>query len=255
MSKNLTPHIPGRVYDQFFTPLVGSEAAIQELQDGLTAAVRAHPVGDYYASDPYDRLKHSFSSAVQAAAHGTSTTADQLQHLVNNGMPGIGIAARSLQTVGDIYTAQAQVPQGADVVRASARTATKMVYGVAFSGKVVGGLNLEALAMGTNPRNPLTYPLSMLGLITMRIPPIVGISRRSFKVDTDAEGQISITQRYRRLSKANDGQCPATQSRVTSAGGDKRPELLSLLTVLEDVVVKEIYPYQFPVKDTPAGGE
>lgn len=171
-----------------------------------------------------------------------------------NGLLGGRLAVAALRTVGDIYARDTTVPQDVSGVNRNTLGALRYIYGMAFSGKLTGWVNFEAISRGLNPRNPLTIPVSLLR--SRDYPPDTQkVSTRAFVAEADQDGQLSIRPRHKRLKGTGNHQCPATQTRVSDGEGT-RPALLTLVKTAGIVAVSEIFPKQFPiVHEEMAGAE
>ena len=240
--------IPQTSFNQFFAPLVGDQARVEELRDNLAARVNGDEI---YPKDPYDQLDAGLTTAIEQVADGhianesfTRTDTRRWELMKVNGLLGGRLAIAALRTVGDIYASDAAEPQDILGVNMNTIGALRYIYGMAFSGKLAGWANFEAISRGMNPRNPLSIPTSILvGRQDPTISPRV--AKKAFAVTADQTGQLSIRPRYKRLKGLRNRQCPATLARVS--GGERTPALLTLIKTVGEVTVSEIFPKQFPI--------
>jgi hypothetical protein len=241
--------IPAESFNQFFAPLVGDTAKVEQLRGSLVTRINAEQV---YPTDPYESLDAGLSAAIgQVAddhiAHQSFTRTDtrRWELMKVNGLLGGRLAISALRAVGDIYASEAAVPQDIAGVNSNAIGALRYIYGMAFSGKLVGWTNFEAIRRGLNPRNPATIPACIL--VSRENPAIYPkVAKSAFAVTADQDGQLSIRPRHKRLKGVTNRQCPATHVRV-SDGERSRPALMTLIKTTGEVVVSEIFPKQFPI--------
>lgn len=181
------------------------------MHDGLVTRVNAE---ELYPSNPYDRLDAGFAAAIEQVADDhianqsfTRTDTRRWEVMKVNGLLGGRLAIAALRTVGDIYADDAAVPQDISGVNRNTLGVLRYIYGMAFSGKLAGWTNFEAISRGLNPRNPLTIPASIL---LSREDPTNSprVAKRAFTVTADQTGQLSISPRHKRLKGVSSHQCP-----------------------------------------------
>ena len=247
-------HLPEQTFEQFYAPLVGTEANIDLLRRGLTASVRSYRDQDnFHSTDPFSRLLSGLSTTMLlSTARVDGLSKSQSTSVFANGAFAGTLVVNALRAVGDIYASRATVPQKADVVQKSTDRVLRHVFGIAFAGPTVGSYNLEALNLGLNPRNPLAVPAlalaSSLPFIDFFTKGRRTISKRSFIVDEDEMGQLDIAPRYHRVKWANGRHCPAADKTVEVCG-KTRSALFTFMRTVGSVAVAEIYPYFFHIEE------
>jgi hypothetical protein len=241
----LTRAVPEGHFEQFFAPLVGDETQADAFHDRLAERLEAP---DDAATDPYAKLQKGVLEVVRETATGhlgDDVEGRELRHwqrLEVNGDLGSRAVVAGLKAVGSIYETEAEIPQRLSNVQRSTSRVLKHIYGAAFAGKMVGAVNLTALLWGRNPRRPLTLLYVKEAALA---PP--GAHRRSFNVETDAEGQLDIRPRYKHMGRVLDRRCPATQTRV-ERGGRQRSALLMFMNTIGEVAIEDIFPNQFDIE-------
>lgn len=240
--------------EQFYEPLVGDAARVDELKDLLTELVNPGSE-EFDYTNPYLRLYEGAASLIDRAASripdagGTEKLA-----IRNNGDFAMGQTVSVVEAVGKVYEARAKVPQDIDRVQRSTDKALLHLYGIAFSDNSTAFINLVSYFRGRNPRNPLSYAAAKYILLASRLgvrqPPLDSVRTRAFSAEEDEAGQLDVRPKFkRRLPKKVGQKCPASEIRTGEVSG-QRSALWMLMGAVGEVAVKEIFPNYFPIADS-----
>lgn len=237
--------IPSEYFDDFYHSLVGTDEQAQRLHEELAERVRNR--GE--TADPFTALDIGVLNAIQGAALEYDNPMRQAS-TVANGIFGLRLALATLRTLDSLYTTHATVPQEIERVTRATNLALLHLHGIAFGNKANATINIGALMLGRNPRNPLS--VVRIGARTLFSPKVVDrryTHPRSYRVHKDAAGQMDIHPSFKnRGSPPSTTGCPAAHSRVESRG-KKRSGLFTLMKVAGGVTVAEIYPNHFPMRE------
>lgn len=227
-----------RHFEAFYPPLVGNEDAIGELQDRLAWSVHRNP------GSPYVGLFEGFATEQKAVLQHISG-----QHPGEDDQTAIGtsLTVATLETVGNIYARRAEVAQTAESVAANVNRASRFAFRLAFTGKVVGNLNLAVLRRGLNPRNPLNAPILCGQILADALLPIK-VHRRVFTTSVVEAGQLDLQLRPLLVGKVRDRQCPAVFAKAEH-GGRMRSALLTYMQTIGTVAMQDIYPEMFEIEE------
>jgi hypothetical protein len=232
--------------EAFFEPMVGKESKASDLLTGLRFDIAAT---DEFG-DPFNTLRGSVFEAMRDAARANYTN-DQSERWLSMaavGQIGVGLAIESLRTLGELYE-QTSVPQQQSLVRDNAGRTMRHIRGIAFRNTDDGIKNAWGVHKGISPNNPLIWLYSRQKTRSLRN---TGLPASPYKVDKRAfrtkleDGQLIAWPRHKLAGPVSGLRCPATNVKVDR--GERRvPALSSLLGILSEVAVTDIYPGQFPI--------
>jgi hypothetical protein len=242
--------VPPERFDEFFAPVVGDTSRQQHLRHLLAISV-----GTDLAANPYASLRKGYESIVDRGIRTVerarpSKNLIERDHLINvksNAKSGGRFVISTLRTIGDIYaTHDLEVPQEYGGVRTNTQRAVRHIHGMAFSGADVAEINLTACKDGQDPRlSDSWFPTATHDFDTTN-----AYSVEMFTTQSTDDGQLRIYPRYPRLVDAGGAVCPATGARV-EVGGIQKSALLTLMQIVGDVAVEEIFARSFDISQMP----
>lgn len=260
---------PDRKFDAaqaFITNIVGAPERVEALQANLRQEVRigrekleaqqgkrpgwVHVGGKI---NPYETVFEGIRGQFEATRkkyvpyHDFSSNpmAQAIYSAEQNGLSGITVALMALNGLGEVYAKHATYPQTRSRVACSVGKTLRTVQLIAFNDTRIGRRNVSAMMVGTNPKRRLRTAIRMRstgGNVGAGIP----LDERSFTIG-DTDGQLVVSPRFMPLRTSKEGAgCPATATRIESEGRTL-PGLHTLLHAVGEVVLDEIYPYQFDI--------
>jgi len=239
-------------FDEFFAPLVGSPTEVSALRGRLADTL----TDSSYGSDMYARLATGVHHAMESAAGARMYSDDPdisgaWQRIARNSVVGTLLTVQGLRTLGNICHQYASVPQHPKTVGRNTNIMIGHIYGYAQTGGLAGSINAEALHLGLNPRKVtdvvrLFWHVSKHG-ISAEGDPYAVLSHKSFSVNQNTQGQITVQPRYRRRGKSGVMPCPAVEAKKVPGEKRLKPAMFTLLQTIGDVAVSEIYPQHFDI--------
>lgn len=245
-------------FGQFFEPLVGNTAVVEDSKAILAAHVNAYPHDDpngFHASDPYVRLREGVRELLSLGTDNIGSSHDKDTYVQNKvrraGALGLSLTVAVTKAVGDTYSELAVVPQNVHDVRHNSRRALRGLYSIAFLDSKSAKPNVEAFKRGESP--PSTVMATMINRLRFRKAVHSRkhrMGREAFTVGENEEGQLDIRLKYKDAAGKQPQyiKCPATETRV-GPPNQKRSALLTLMTAISDVAIAEIYPHYFELAD------
>ena len=236
------------VFDQFFAPLVGTEADVAALRTRLADEIHDdHPPG----MDAYDSLGIGLSvavrhSLVEASHSATMMQAIMLHTIGQNALFCMSVLASGIRTVGDIYAHDVTAPQHPTAIRRSIARVLGQTYSVARAGGETGSLNHASLRAGVSPTDLSEMSFDDMVALVMRRGRHGAFSRDAFIVAQDGAGQLDIRPRYAAIKGAGAHPCPATRS-IVEHSGRRHSALLTLMKATGMVALTDIFPDLFAV--------
>jgi len=234
--------------DAFFAPLVGSKAAIIDLQEDLSERIAPH----VEAPDAFLRLEAAANRVIQLTITDankpppdstSSTLSKEWRSIGANAPLGVQAAIGALITTSDIYARRARVPQATDRVKQNTDKALRYVYGNAFNDGYTAIYNGLGMRTGRNPANRFNKPFFLINFLYRGAEYAIP-HRRAFRVATDKDGQLDIRPRHRLINSKSEERCPATDARIGVAH-ESPSALLSFMRAISSVAVRDIYPHRF----------
>jgi hypothetical protein len=243
-------YTPPERFDDFFAPIVGDASHQRRARHLLAMCINVAP-----EADPYTRLREGYDLIVDKGmkevtkANPVYSFGELLQmiSIKANAAGGGRFVISALRAVGGIYANHGlDRPQIYGGVRTNTQRAVRYIHGIAFSGANVGDINLAACREGQNPRSCETwFPTAQKDDRTGK-----AFSPDMFTVRATDDGQLDIHPRYARLIETGDGRCPATYAKA-EADGIQKPALLTLMQIVGDVAVEEIFARSFDISQMP----
>lgn len=223
-----------------FELVAGTPEARETLLQTVTAEVTA-------VSSPQDRfavLKKGFTAAFLDAI--SISEAAFAEHISENAEFGMTVTGEVLEAIGVAYARKSYVPQQEEVVRSSTHRLLAHVHSLAFLDRKRAGKELEAFRLGISPRSIFMSPVSFIGNFLDGGGVPRKVHQRGLKVTRDADRQIHIAPRRKRVSRPGVARCPATHARVLIDGAP-RGALFETMKLAGDVAISSIYPSLFEI--------
>jgi hypothetical protein len=244
-STRATP-VPPELFDQFFDRLAGPDN-IYVVQGALAETVNT----PNDKLDKFQILARAVDGVVNWATRNLDvedTEESRLwkENIFAQGKVGVTGTVDTLRAIDRLYVNRASAPQEHGNVIKNTHRALRHLHKVAFSGAEIGKVNLEALYLGLNPKNPLLLPLIELSHVHRTRALKGNISHRAFRVSKDKEGQLDINPKYSHLPEAGDRKCPATGAIVETISGP-RSGLYTFMKIMGTVAIEEIFPHDFKI--------
>lgn len=243
--------VPGEYFDRFFDEIVGSQVAAEQFRTELAQYV----MPDAEADGAYVSLRAGASLIVHDTVADCRPPHESVKErlawakLESNANFGVKSTVAAIKAVGDIYQETAAVPQHEAAVTQNLERVLRHLYGIAFSGKFVGVMNMEALRSGLNPRRVADLP-SLFARYMVNVQQKLNFrDGLAATVDPDS-GQVDIRPHHPRMRKIANRQCPATYVRVKAEGDGSQRALWKFMQTIGSVAVTEIYPQKFPIIPT-----
>ncbi|MGB4758722.1 MAG: hypothetical protein WBP26_01570 [Candidatus Saccharimonadales bacterium] len=251
----------------FITATVGTPEIQAEFQSVLRSALQNEralqtiPKWRRTPKDPFSVLLQSAEEVfhdvkVNRVLARVPNDLQPAQKAHSNSITGTRITLQALSGLGDVYQDFPYKMHQRSNVQKSMCGILRATQSIAFGDADTGMLNLRALEYGFKPATTRDEAERRIAKAKKRKAPpsgyyhVLRFDSGSFTIDQTPDDQLLVSLKHD-LLKSPDGspRCPATNTRVEGKKPDapSRPGLHTFMRAIGEVVLDEIYPYQFQV--------
>jgi hypothetical protein len=248
----------------FVTAMVGTPEIQSDFQNILRGALQTEralqgsiPEWRRSPREPFSVLRDSADMVLQdvRANRILARNPGDLGPVTNaytNSMSGVRITLQALSGLGNVYQDFPYMTHNRSNVEKSMCGVLRMTQSIAFGDADTGTLNLRALEYGFKPttRAEAEKHMSRAQQLGNSAGREFAFDSGSFTVSQTPEGQLLVLPSFELLKSPKDApRCPATDTRVKGkeASAPSRPGLHTFMRAMGEVVLDEIYPYQFAI--------